>query len=515
MTSADLVLLDGNIITMNPKMPSAQAIAVKNGKIAYVGSNQKTKHYIDEKTHIIYLGGKTVLPGFIDTHAHVTDYGRLLTWLNLEKVSSIKEIQTKLTEYIKQVGTNKWVLGRALDSTGLLEGHLPSYHDLDVVSPDNPVVIYCKSGQVCVVNSKALVAANIYQQNDSGIEKNSTGEITGVLRDQATNFVWNLIPEPTLQELYDATELALKQFVQTGITNVHWIVLSEAEISVIQKLVENNSMLLRVYLIVSSQLLDLALQKLKHLENDYFKFGGAVIFADGYLSSRTAALFEPYSDSLSVKGSLLCQQNEMVLLADKIQQAGLQLVIHAVGDKAIQEAVNTIQQLNRNPNVPRPRIEQAAVLNSQLIQCIKKLEISVSIQPCVVASEFLFWSAEKRLGEKRMCWLFPVKKMLDCGILVSAGSDCPMEPLNPLFGVEAAVKRGDTQKVSVYEALQMYTVFAAQAALEFVDKGSIEQGKLADLIVLSNNPVSETIGEVSSVFVCFAVIGGTVFCSKN
>ena len=517
MIPADLVLLDGNIISMNPKMPSAQAIAVSGDRISCVGSNQEVKQYIGEKTRVICLEGKTVLPGFIDTHVHVVDYGKLLTWLDLYGVSSIKEIQTRLAEHIKRVGKDKWVLGRALNSEVLLEKRLPLCHELDVVSSDAPVVFYCQTGQVCVVNSKVLEVAKISQRVDSGIERDLMGEPTGVLRDQATNFVWNIIPEPDEQELYNATKLALSNFVQLGITCVHWIVLSEVELSIIQKLIETSSLPLRVYLIVPAGLVDLALQKLKRFENDFFKLGGGIVFVDGYLASRTAALFEPYTDCPSNQGGLLCSQNELFVFADKIQTAGLQLIVHAVGDRAIQEAVNIIQHVGRNSNVPCPRLEQAAVLNQQLMRCIKELDISVSVQPCVVDSEFSVWSAEKCLGEKRVCYLFPVKDLLNCGVLVSAGSDCPMEPLNPLLGLEAAVRRVGVQNLSVFEALQMYTIFAARAAsLDFVDKGSIEQGKLADLIVLSNNPLSLPSDKLAiSVSVCFTVIGGVVCCSKN
>jgi predicted amidohydrolase YtcJ len=516
MTPADLVLLDGKVLTMNTQVSSVQAVAVTGDRISCVGSNQEVARYIGEKTRVIYLEGKTVLPGFIDTHAHVVDYGRLLMWLDFQGVSCIEEIQTSLSEYVKRVGAGKWVLGRALNLDDLLEKRLPVRQELDIAAPNNPVVFYCQSGQVCVVNSKALEAAKIDNQNDSGIDRDSLGEPTGVLRDQATNFVWNIIPEPVQQELYEATELALENFVHLGITSVHWIVLSEVELSIIQKLVEADSLPLRVFLIVPVNMLDLALQKLKQFENDFFKLGGGIIFVDGYLASRTAALFEPYSDSPSDQGKLFFRQNEMVVLADKIQNSGLQLVIHAVGDRAVQEAVNVIQHLRSNPVVPCPRIEQAAVLNPQLMHCVKSLGLSVSVQPCVVASEFSVWSAEKRLGETRTSWLFPIKELLNGGVLVSAGSDCPMEPLNPLFGVEAAVKREGVHKVSVFEALQMYTVFASQTtSVAVADKGSIEPGKLADLVVLSNNPESVVVDKISGISVCFTVVGGVVYCSKN
>jgi predicted amidohydrolase YtcJ len=214
---------------------------------------------------------------------------------------------------------------------------------------------------------------------------------------------------------------------------------------------------------------------------------------------------------------LLCLQDDLFRLANKIQHAGLQLIIHAVGDQAVQEAVNIMRRIDISSTVPRPRIEQAAVLNQQLLCGIKEIGVSVSIQPCVVASEFSVWSAEKRLGEKRVRWLFPVKDLLGCGVLVSAGSDCPMEPLNPLLGVEAAASREGIQKTSVFEALQMYTISAAQtASIGDADKGSIESGKLADFTVLSHDPTSVNVDVLSdSVSVCFTVLGGVVYRSKN
>ncbi|MDR0798074.1 MAG: amidohydrolase [Nitrososphaerota archaeon] len=515
MTFADLVLLNGNIITMNPKTLLAQAIAIKGDRVFYVGNNQEVKQYINKKTRVIYLDGKTVLPGFIDTHVHVVDYGRMLTWLDLQGASSIRDVQIRLAERIKFVPKGRWVLGRALDSDSFLENRLPTCQELDTVSPDNPVVIYCQTGQACVVNSKTLKVSKISQQNNVGIERDVTGEPTGILRDQATELVWGVIPEPTHQELENAIELALEKIVQAGITSIHWIVLSEVEIAIIQKLVETGFLHVRIYLIVPTNLLDLALQKLKPFENDHFKLGGSIIFVDGYLASRTAALFEPYSDTLTDHGKLFCQQNEGVALANKIQNNGLQLIIHAVGDKAVQEALNIIQHTNINHMVPRPRIEQAAVLNQQLLDRIKTLDISVSVQPCVVASEFSVWSVTKHLGEKRVCLLFPVRELLNLGVLVSAGSDCPMEQLNPLHGIEASIRRDGTQKVSVFEALQMYTVFAARATSEFVNKGSIEQGKLADLVVLSNDPTATVVEKVKDISVCFSVFGGFVYCPKS
>jgi predicted amidohydrolase YtcJ len=436
--------------------------------------------------------------------------------MDLENAASIKDVQTQLAERIKQTEKGRFVLGKALNPDGLEEKRLPTRKDLDAVAPDNPVVFYCQTGQVCAVNSKALEAAKINGQTEVFcVEKDANGEPTGILREYATNLVWNVIPESTQQELYQATKLALEKIVQAGVTTVHWIVLSEKELPIIQQLLQEDSLPVRIFMVVPSKMLDLALKSLKNLENDHFKIGASIIFSDGYLASRTAALLEPYSDSPDEQGKMLCQPNEMLQLAAKIQAAGLQLIIHAVGDKAVTEALNVIQQTSQNPTYARPRIEQAAVLNPGLLRSIKELGVSVSVQPCVVASEFSVWSAAEHLGEKRVRWLFPVKDLLSIGVLVAGGSDCPMEPLNPLLGVEAAIKRDGLQKVSVSEALQMYTILAAKTTGEETDKGSIEHGKLADLTVLSNNPELDSPDEIGKTSVCFTVVGGVVGRSKT
>jgi predicted amidohydrolase YtcJ len=512
--SADLVLLEGNVLTMNPNQPSAQAVAVRGNKIVHVGANESVSELIGKGTKVLRLEGKTVVPGFIDTHVHVTDYGRLLTWLNLENASSIKEIQRLLSECVGQTGAGKWILGRGWDENRITENRAPTRFDLDAVSPQNPVVLYHQSGQVCVVNSKALEVAGIGMQADVGIEKNpETGEPTGVLKDDATNLVWNKIPQPTPDELYDSTFMALEKIVQAGITSIHWVVLSEAELPVIRKLAEQDALPLRVYLIAPANLLDAALSALKNLNNRFLKLGGAVIFADGYLASRTAALTEPYSDASEEQGKLLCSGKEMRVLAEKIRLAGLQLIIHAVGDRAVAEALSVIEAAGSG--FVRPRLEQAAVLNQQLVQRIKRAEVIVSVQPCVVASEFSVWSAASRLGEERVKWLFPTRVLGESGVVVAAGSDAPMEPLNPMLGVDAAVKREASQKITVTDALSMYTRAAAYVSGEEAVKGSIEVGKLADLAVLSINPVSVSSEKLGQISVCLTVLEGRIVCSKS
>ena len=311
--SADLVLLDAKIITMNPAQPTADAVAIKEDKVLQVGSTETVSKTIGKNTKILKLKGKTVIPGIIDTHIHVADFGRILSWLNLEGVASIKELQNRLSQRVKETPAGKWIIGRGWDEKCFAEKQLPTRFDLDKVSPDNPVVLYHASGQVCVVNSWASELAGIVKQTGNGIERNPGGEFTGILKDQATNAVWNVIPAPDEEEMVSAATLALQQIAQAGITSIHWLPLVPNEIKVIQKLNEQNKLPIRVNVIAPASFFD-EISKFASEQNSegaMLRFGGFEIFADGYLAARTAALCEPYSDCPSEKGALLCPQEEM------------------------------------------------------------------------------------------------------------------------------------------------------------------------------------------------------------
>jgi predicted amidohydrolase YtcJ len=524
--SADLALTSGKVLTMNQSQPYAEAVAIKNDRITKVGTNEEIKRWIGKNTKVIDLKGKTVVPGFIDTHIHVADFGRLLMWIDLSGVDSVKEMQERLSRHVEKAPKGKWLLGRGWDQTRFAENRLPTRFDLDAVSPDNPVIFYQQSGQVCVVNSKALELASVTHLTPvplgGSIDRDAeTGELTGVLRDNATNCVWAVIPEPSEEELVETVGLACQKIVEAGVTSVHWMVSSPIEIRIIQRIQRENKLLLRVYVVIPANLLGdvTSLGAYSDLKNNSVKIGGVEITADGYLATRTAALFQPYSDNPVTSGKLLCTLEEMKMKAIKILKAGFQVVIHAVGDKAVDAALRTIEEISAETpqKVKCSRIEQAAVLNKDLINRIKKQEVIVSVQPCVVSSEFSVWSAAEHLGLGRAKWLFPIKTLLKEGVKVVGGSDCPMEPLRPLLGVQTAVTREvfPEERVTVNEALRMYTADAAHSSNEENLKGSVETGKLADLVALSRDPFSVPLSEIGSIWVELTVVGGRVVFSKH
>jgi predicted amidohydrolase YtcJ len=247
--------------------------------------------------------------------------------------------------------------------------------------------------------------------------------------------------------------------------------------------------------------------------------GGTVIATDGYLDSKTAALLQPYSDEPKNSGRLLYTQQALAASVAQVLAAGLQPVIHAMGDKAVDTVLKVIEQTLKQVAIKpvRFRIEQAAVLNKELIKRLKTQKVVVSVQPKVIATEFVVWSAIERLGIERAKWLHPLKTLLKEGVKVAGGSDCPMEPLNPLLGMQEAVLRENfsEQRLSVEEALCMYTVDAAYSSSEENVKGSIEDGKLADLTILSNDPMVVPTNEIKDINIEMTIIDGKVVYSKH
>jgi predicted amidohydrolase YtcJ len=521
---ADLVLINGKIITMNPAQPHAEAVAIKAAKIIQVGISSAITNWIGKETKVIDLKGKTVVPGFIDSHIHVADFGRVLTWVDLWDVTSINELKARLNKHVQKTPKGNWIIGRGWEQNSFVENRLPTCYDLDVVSPDNPVILYQRYGQMAIANSNALEIAGLTRQTvafgDNIDKKQEIGQLTGILLGDATNLVWKFIPTITKEEIMEAIFSAFEKIVRAGITSVCWIVFSSDELSIIKQLNEQNRLPISVYVIVPVELINSELISAlsKDSPDSTVKVSGAVIFADGYLSSKTAAMFEPYSDCSNSNGTLLYTQKEINMLAGKIRKANLQLNIHAAGDKAVDMALTAIEKTSKEPfeKDSRSRIEQAAVLNQRLIKRIKNNSVIVSVQPCVMDSEFRVWSASERLGSERARWLYPLKTLVSSDIKVIGGSDCPMEPLSPLLGIQATVKREfiSNEGVTVEDALRFYTLNAAYAFSEENIKGSIEEGKNADLIVLSQDLLATEHNEIAKIEVEMTIVGGRVVFSK-
>jgi len=520
---ADKVFKSGKIVTMNSFQPIAEAVATRGDKIIRVGTDPEIAQLIGEKTEVVDLDGKTMIPGFIDVHVHVLDFGKTLQWLELTEVKSIRELQSILKEHATGSPKDRWIVGRGWDETQFKEKRLPNLSDLDLASSNNPVILFRENSLMCIVNGRALELAGITKSTvipqDGMIDKDATGELTGILSGAATDLVWTKISEPNEDELLELVTLALDKVTEAGITSVHWVALSAREISIVRKLCARRKLKVRVFLVLPAELVDEA--PVFQLDDDSMLcLGGGMIVADGYLAAKTAALFQPYTDEPSKRGRLSLSQKRLVSEIKRVLKANLQLVVQAMGDKAIDASLVAIESASKGAspkNFPH-RIEQPAVLNPTLIEELKRQNVVASVQPCVVASEFTVWKAEEHLGTERVRWLYPLKTLVDAGVNVAAGSDCPMEPLNPLLGIQTVVTSDfhPEERISVWEALRMYTTGAAYASKEETLKGSIEAGKFADMTVLSDDPFSVSPIDIAKIAVELTMVGGkTVFTRKN
>jgi len=518
MKPADLVLINGNIITMNPKQPHAQAIAIKYDRIIEFGTNDEVKPLINRNTKIIDLKGKIVTPGFIDTHVHISGFGRSLTTIDLRGVNSIEEMQRKLKEQVQKTAKDRWILGHGWDQERFKEKRYPTRWDLDESSPNISVTLRRVCGHICVVNSKALELANITRETKSpsggGIDKDTkTGEPTGILRENAMDLILKIIPKPDEKKFMKACALACQKAAKAGLTGVHWIIDSPTEISVIQKLRAQNELPLRVYILIPVEFLDYLIRLGLHtgFGDNLVRIGCIKILADGSLGARTAALKEPYSDYPKTKGMMLYTLEELNRLVIEAHKADFQLAIHAIGDRTVEIVLNALEEaLSRVPRENhRHRIEHASVLNEETIRRMKRLNLIASVQPHFVVSDF--WAAD-RVGPERARWVYPFKSLVEEGVMVTGGSDCPVEPINPLFGIQAAVAREilPEERVTVGDALRMYTINAAYASFEDDIKGSVEVGKLADLVVLSKNPLTVELDRIGGIEVKMTIVGGKV-----
>ncbi|MFQ6126550.1 MAG: amidohydrolase [Candidatus Heimdallarchaeota archaeon] len=528
--SPGLCLVNGNIITMDPTNPKAEAVGTYGGKIIGVGSQEEMKALCDESTKVIDLSGKTVLPGFIDCHVHLPSSGALLSQLNLKGAKSIEEIKEKVRLEVEKKTLGAWIVGRGWDNTILAEKRFPTRWDLDTAAPNNPVLLVRICTHIILVNSKALELVNITKHTESPpggqIDKDpETNEPAGILREAATSLVRSKVTfsdEEYLSNLRAAFELA----VSKGITSIHSLPELDQVVApqwkALQTLLMRNELPIRIYFLIPaaylSDLVELGIST--GLGNSKLKIGAIKMLLDGGLGGRTAALSKPYSDDSANRGILVYAEEQVHEIAKKAHNADFQLAIHCIGDKATIIALNTIEAaLKEKEKIDhRHRIEHASVLNKELIQRMRKLGMIASVQPPFIFSDT--WIC-KRVGEERAKLTYPFQTMLDEGIKMVASSDSPTETMDPLFGIQIAVTRGTAkggsfipkERISVEQALRMYTLDAAYASFEEQTKGSIEPGKFADLVVLSDDPFQVPTHEISDIAVKMTIVGGKIVYS--
>lgn len=536
--SADLVVRNGKIITVDAKGTVAEAVAAWNGIIVRVGTNGDIEPLIGEETKTIDLAGRTMVPGFIDSHTHNVLIGEFLYNFKLldmaaELNPSIVDLQQRIREKVKETPKGDWIGGRNFDPEGIREGRWPTRDELDVAAPENPLIIMIRGYHASVVNSRALELAGITRDtpNPEGgiIDKDPvTGEPTGVLRD--VPLMKTVVPQASLEDLKDGLAAASEQYVKTGVTSTGDAGAAERPDSyrAYQEAVAEGRLKTRTYLMIHEEFYrrnDLGLRT--SFGNNRLRLGAVKLLVDGSIQCFTCAFYEPYvtKETRGLEGLRYTQErlNEIVAEAHRL---GYQVAIHAQGDYGITVAVNAIEYaMEKYPRPdPRHRIEHTLCPTVEDLRRMKRLGI--------IANFYLFhpwfWGDQhinKFIGEERANKMVPVKTAMKMGIISCAHSDCPVctpnnpvWPSNPLWGMWCAVNRktrsgvdiGSQEKLTPMEALRVYTINGAHASFEEDIKGSIETGKLADMVVLSDSPLEVDPWEIRNITVEKTIIGGEI-----
>ncbi|MEJ6469545.1 amidohydrolase [Fusobacterium nucleatum] len=512
----DKLFINGEIYSMKKEGEKFQSLGVKDGKITFLGTDEEAKNVTSKE--LIDLKGKMMIPGMADAHLHLYAYCQNLTFVDLSKVHNINEMINLMKEKVKNVKKGDWVKGVNFDQSKWKENRFPTLEEMDSISKDNPVIIKRCCLHAVVANSKALKIAGIgknYQAGSGGIvELDKDSMPNGILREQSTKVFDDILPDP-LKDIEVQKKImqdVLNDMSSKGITTIHTYAAKiwqyNEDINIYKNFEKEGKLPLRVTVCID-ELFEPEILTKEKLNNPYRKvqLGAYKIFSDGSMGSRSAALKKPYSDDPQNSGFMLFTQEE---LNNKIltgYEHGLQPAIHAIGDRALDMTLAAIEytlkttkekgmtdeeQKNRLPF----RIIHVQMIDDDLLKRMKKLPLVLDIQPIFLCTD-LHW-IEDRIGKERLKGSFALKTMEKAGLIQTGGSDCPVETYEPLKGIYAAVTRQDMEgyptegflpeeRLSVYEALCMYTKNVPYATGQESVLGTLEIGKFADLTVLEKN----------------------------
>lgn len=543
---ADMVIWNANVYTVDKNKPSAEAVGIRDGKIIFVGSNEELKHHIGPDTKQVDARGKFLMPGIIEGHGHIHGMGASLINLNLMKVKNWEAIVALVKEAAKKAKPGDWIIGRGWHQEkwdhAPAKNHLgyPYYEELDKVSPDNPVLLTHASGHSAYVNGKALQLAGITEKtpNPSGgdIVKDKDGRIVGVLEERAQGLVYGAYEtwyrqrsiEDRKAEWQHAIHLAEQECLRNGVTSFVDAGSSFEQVAWMKELAEQDRFAIRHWVMVREGNQNLrknaSVFPIINAGNAHFTVKAIKVSLDGALGSYGAWLLEPYHDRAQFFGQNTFDTTELRQIADFAWQKNLQLCVHAIGDRANRETVDIFSEqiIKDKSRDHRWRVEHAQHVHPSEIPRFAEWKIIASMQGIHCTSDAPF--VIKRLGEQRAAsGAYMWRAFMNAGVLVNNGTDVPVEDIDPFANFYASVTRklkdGSTfypaQKMSRAEAIYSYTLANAIAQFEEKQKGSIEVGKFADLVLLSNDLVKCTDDEIPGTKVLMTMVGGKVLYEKN
>ena len=530
--AADLVIVNAKAWTVDPALPRAEAVAIIGDRIAAVGSDSEIRHWIGPHTRTIDAHGKTVMPGFVDAHVHFSDGGFSLSSVKLKDAATPQEFTRRIGEFAKTLPKGEWIMEGDWDNQKW-GGELPARSWIDSVTPDNPVFVERYDGHMALANSLAVKLARVTKDTaepaGGEIVRDARGEPTGIFKDSAQGLIYRAIPDSTDDQLDRAISAALAEARRYGVTSLDDIS-SFADVRSYQRLLTRGQLTSRIYCITPmpqwQRLADAGI--LQGFGNDWIRIGAVKGFADGSLGSETAYFFDGYTDNPSFAGLMNAMMyppghmDEMALGSDR---AGLQLVIHAIGDRAIATVLGIFDKVEREDGQRdrRVRIEHTQHMRPQDFAEFARLHVIASMQPYHAIDDGRW--AEKLIGPERIKTSYAWRSMLDHDVKLAFGTDWTVAPLNPLLGLYAAVTRETldgknpggwipNEKITLPQAIEAYTMGSAYAEFSEKQKGSLTAGKFADVVVLDQDLFSIPAEQIKDVNVLYTIVAGKIVYSS-
>jgi predicted amidohydrolase YtcJ len=526
----DLIIANAVIHTMDPAQPMAEAVAILGNRIVAVGASTEILKLASPTTRVIDANKRLVLPGFNDAHTHFLTGGFQLSRVDLRDADSPEVFADRIQSFASTLPKDRWVLGGDWDHERWADPRLPTKELIDSVTPDIPVFVNRLDWHMSLANSLVLKLAGVTRETPDPqggviVRDPTTGEPTGILKDAAQSFVWNVMPPSTFDEKLNAARAATNYAASLGVTSVQ-DVLAGSDVGIYQSLLDRGELKTRIYAVTPIPAWErLAATGVRaNFGSEMLRVGGLKGFADGSLGSTTALFFEPYEDepeTSGIAGDEMFPEGAMLDRVRGADKAGLQTMIHAIGDRANDLILTMFEQVAREngDSDRRFRIEHAQHLRQQDISRFAASKIVASMQPYHVVDDGRW--AERRIGKERAKGTYAFRSLLDSGATLAFGTDWTVGPLNPILTVYAAVTRRTLdgknpdgwipeEKISVEEAICAYTVGSAYAEFQESVKGTISVGKLADVVVLSEDIFQIDPTEIENVRVVMTIVDGRV-----
>jgi len=530
---ADTIIINAVVHTMDPAQPTAEAVAIYANRIVAVGSTKDIRKLAGPNTRTIDANGRLLLPGFNDAHTHFLSGGFQLSSVDLRDANSPQEFAARIKAFAEKVPKGRWITGGDWDHERWPDAKLPTKELIDSFTPETPVFVNRLDGHMALANSLALKLAGVTRQTQDPpggvIVRDKSGEPTGVLKDAAQSFVWNVVSPSTFEEKLDAARAATNYAAKLGVTSIQDMSAGN-DVGVYQTLLDHGELKTRIYAVSPLPSWERLAQTgvRAHFGSEMLRVGGLKGFADGSLGSTTALFYEPYRDDPStsgIAGDEMYPEGVMLKRVSEADRVGLQIMIHAIGDRANDMILSIYEQVQRENGKRdrRFRIEHAQHLRAQDIPRFARDGVIASMQPYHAIDDGRW--AEKRIGKERIKTTYAFRSLLDSGTKLAFGTDWTVAPLNPMLTIYAAVTRRTLdgknpngwvpeQKISVEETVRAYTLGSAYAEFQENVKGSITVGKLADLVLLSRDIFKIDPEEIENVKVVMTMLDGRVVFEK-